>query len=40
VDYASATFAGLDFQVGGLEALTFGDDEFDVVFAAKCSGGG
>jgi SAM-dependent methyltransferase len=35
VDYATKTFAGIDFQVGGLEELAFGDDEFDVVFAAN-----
>lgn len=35
VDYASNTFDGIDFQVGGLEDLAFGDDEFDVVFAAN-----
>jgi len=35
VDYASTTFAGIEFQVGGLEGLAFGDDEFDVVFAAN-----
>lgn len=35
VDYASKTFDGIDFQVGGLEDLTFVDDEFDVVFAAN-----
>ncbi len=35
VDYANKTFAGIDFQVGGLEELAFGDDEFDVVFAAN-----
>ena len=35
VDYATATFDGIDFQVGGLEELAFGDDEFDVVFAAN-----
>ena len=29
------TFAGVDFQVGGIEELAFGDDEFDVVFAAN-----
>jgi ubiquinone/menaquinone biosynthesis C-methylase UbiE len=31
VDYAKQTFAGIDFQVGGLEELAFGDDEFDAV---------
>jgi SAM-dependent methyltransferase len=35
VDYANTTFAGIDFQVGGLEKLAFADDEFDVVFAAN-----
>jgi len=35
VDHANRTFAGLDFQLGGLEELAFGDDEFDVVFAAN-----
>ncbi len=35
VDYASTTFDGIDFQVGGLEELAFGEDEFDVVFAAN-----
>lgn len=35
VDFATATFHGIDFRVGGLEALAFGDDEFDVVFAAN-----
>jgi ubiquinone/menaquinone biosynthesis C-methylase UbiE len=35
VDYANKTFGGIDFQVGGIEQLSFGDDEFDVVFAAN-----
>lgn len=35
VDYATTTFAGISFQVGGLEKLAFGDDEFDIVFAAN-----
>jgi SAM-dependent methyltransferase len=35
IEYAEATFSGVDFRVGGLEALAFGDDEFDVVFAAN-----
>ena len=35
VDYANKTFDGIDFQVGGIEELAFGDDEFDVVFAAN-----
>lgn len=35
VDYAAKTFAGIDFQVGGIEELAFDDDEFDVVFAAN-----
>lgn len=35
VDYADKTFDNIDFQVGGIEQLTFGDDEFDVVFAAN-----
>lgn len=35
VDYATKNFPGIDFQVGGLEELAFGDDEFDVVFAAN-----
>ena len=35
VDYANKTFDGIDFRVGGLEELAFGDDEFDVVFAAN-----
>jgi SAM-dependent methyltransferase len=35
VDYANKTFAGIDFQVGGLEELAFANDEFDVVFAAN-----
>jgi SAM-dependent methyltransferase len=35
VDYANKTFDGIDFQVGGIEALAFGDGEFDVVFAAN-----
>ena len=35
VDYANTTFNGVDFQVGGIEELAFGDDEFDVVFAAN-----
>ena len=35
VDYASETFDGIDFQAGGIEELSFGDDEFDVVFAAN-----
>ena len=35
VDHASTTFDGIDFHVGGLEDLAFGDDEFDVVFAAN-----
>ncbi len=35
IDYASKTFDGIDFRVGGLEELAFGGDEFDVVFAAN-----
>ncbi len=35
IDYATKTFAGIDFQVGGLEELAFADDTFDVVFAAN-----
>ena len=35
VEYANKTFDGIEFQVGGLEELAFGDDEFDVVFAAN-----
>jgi SAM-dependent methyltransferase len=35
IDYANNTFDGIDFQVGGIEELAFGDDEFDVVFAAN-----
>jgi SAM-dependent methyltransferase len=35
VDHANKTFSGIDFQVGGIEELAFGDDEFDVVFAAN-----
>ncbi len=35
VDFANKTFADIDFQVGGIEELEFGDDEFDVVFAAN-----
>jgi len=35
VDYANKTFAGVDFRVGGMEDMAFGDDEFDVVFAAN-----
>lgn len=35
VDFANETFGDVDFQVGGLEELAFGDDEFDVVFAAN-----
>jgi SAM-dependent methyltransferase len=35
VDYANATFSGVEFQVGGIEELAFGDDEFDVIFAAN-----
>lgn len=35
VEYAKKTFAGIDFRVGGMEDLPFGDDEFDVVFAAN-----
>ena len=35
VDYANTTFDGINFQVGGLEEIGFGDDEFDVVFAAN-----
>jgi len=35
VDYANKTFDGIDFQVGGIEELAFGDDVFDVVFAAN-----
>lgn len=35
VDYANNTFDDIDFQVGGIEELAFGDDEFDVVFAAN-----
>jgi SAM-dependent methyltransferase len=35
VDHANEVFDGIDFQVGGIEELTFGDDAFDVVFAAN-----
>ena len=35
VDFANQSFDGVDFRVGGLEELAFGDDEFDVVFAAN-----
>ena len=35
VEYAITTFDGIDFRVGGLEEIAFGDDEFDVVFAAN-----
>jgi SAM-dependent methyltransferase len=35
VDYANTTIDGVDLQVGGIEELAFGDDEFDVVFAAN-----
>jgi SAM-dependent methyltransferase len=35
IDYAKRTFSGVDFQVGGLEDLSFADNEFDVVFAAN-----
>ena len=35
VDYANKTFDSIDFQVGGIEDLDFGDNEFDVVFAAN-----
>ena len=35
VDYANTTFNGVEFQVGGIEELAFGDNEFDVVFAAN-----
>ncbi len=35
VDYAKAAFDDIDFQVGGIEALAFGDGDFDVVFAAN-----
>ncbi len=35
VDYATTNFTGIDFQVGGLEELAFGDGEFDIVFAAN-----
>ena len=35
VDYATRTFDGIDFRVGGIEDLDFADNEFDVVFAAN-----
>lgn len=35
VDYANKTFDGIEFRVGGMENMEFGDDEFDVVFAAN-----
>ena len=35
VDYARAAFTSIEFQVGGIEDLSFGDNEFDVVFAAN-----
>lgn len=35
VDYARRTFSGIEFQVGAIEDLVFGDGEFDVVFAAN-----
>lgn len=35
VDLASKTHSGVDFRVGALENLDFGDNEFDVVFAAN-----
>lgn len=35
VDFANQEFEGIDFWVGGLEELQFGDNEFDVVFAAN-----
>lgn len=35
VDHAAGIFNGIDFRVGGIEELEFGDDEFDVVFAAN-----
>lgn len=35
VDYANKTFAGINFHPGGIEALAFGDGEFDAAFAAN-----
>lgn len=35
VDHARRTFSGIDFRVGAIEDLAFGDAEFDVVFAAN-----
>lgn len=35
IDHAKKTFESIDFQVGGIEQLAFGDGEFDVVFAAN-----
>ncbi|WP_430867165.1 class I SAM-dependent methyltransferase [Demequina aurantiaca] len=35
IDYASRTFAGIDFQVAGMEHLPFADGDFDVVFGAN-----
>ena len=35
IDYANEIFDGIDFRVGGIEELDFGDDEFDVIFAAN-----
>ena len=35
VDHAPATSAGVEFQVGGIEELAFGEDEFDLVCAAN-----
>ncbi|MGI9614427.1 MAG: class I SAM-dependent methyltransferase [Acidimicrobiales bacterium] len=35
VDHATRTFDGIDFQVGAMEDLAFGDNEFDIVFAAN-----
>jgi len=35
VDYARSSFSGIDFQVGAIEDLAFGENEFDVVFAAN-----
>ena len=35
IDDAASTFDRVEFQVGAIEDLAFGDDEFDVVFAAN-----
>lgn len=35
VDYARSSFPRIDFQIGSIENLAFGDNEFDVVYAAN-----